>query len=107
METNTNSFQQMTQEHSVGKLKVFGGLQIIFGILCALVSLAGIVIDGINITKTCYSGYYDYYYNYYYHMGYYYPFYLNNCNDVNNAPTLLAFDVTSLVFSGWASFGAK
>jgi hypothetical protein len=68
------------------------------GILCGILSLVGVVIDGINMNKYCsYYPYYGYDINNQYFSSY------NNCRQYRNSGVLFGFNMTCLIFSGWVS----
>ena len=82
--------------YRIRTLKIFGGIQIGMGILCGILSLVGVVVDGINMNKFCsYNSYYDYVNNPYYSN------YDNDCRQYWNAGVLFGFNMTCLIFSGW------
>ena len=88
-----NSLVQSQPEekcYPIRTLRIFGGVQIGIGILSALLSVAGIVLDGITSSKNC-----DYYYwddSYYYYK---------RCAAYFDVSAMFAFDIICLIFSGW------
>jgi len=80
-------------------LKIFGGIQIGMGILCGILSLVGVIIDGINMNKYCSDSYNSYTSNAYTYQQYYSNF--SNCIQYRNAGVLFGFNMTCLIFSGW------
>jgi hypothetical protein len=56
---NLESSDPDARAYRIRTLKIFGGIQIVMGILCGILSLVGVVIDGINMNKYC--SYYPYY----------------------------------------------
>ena len=86
------------QAYGIRTLRIFGGIQIGIGILCGILSLVGVVIDGINMNKYCsYYPYYGYDINSQYFSSY------NNCRQYRNSGVLFGFNMTCLIFSGWVS----
>lgn len=77
---------QQNRVFPIRTLRVFGGIQIGLGVVAGVLSVIGMVLDGINMNKYCdYGPYYDY----------------SRCSVIWDAPTLFAFDITCLIFSGW------
>ena len=76
--------------YPIRTLRIFGGVQIGIGILSSLLSVAGIVVDGIKSNTGCdYNpGYHSYY---------------QRCAAYFDVYGMFAFDITCLVFSGWVS----
>lgn len=91
MATNENTlslYDQQRRAFGVRKLRLFGGLQIGAGGVVFLMSIVGIVLDGINANKYC-----NYQYEYWW---------LNDdCRDYWDAPTLLGVDIPCLILSAW------
>ena len=90
-----NSLVQSQPEekcYPIRTLRIFGGVQIGIGILSALLSVAGIVLDGITSNKNCDYNYWDDSYYYY-----------KRCAAYFDVSAMFAFDITCLVFSGWVS----
>ena len=87
-----NSLVQSQPEekcYPIRTLRIFGGVQIGIGILSALLSVAGIVLDGITSNNDC-----DYNWDDSYHT---------RCAAYFDASGMFAFDIICLVFSGWVS----
>ena len=94
--TSNEDYLKEYREYRIGTLKIFGGIQIGLGILCGILSLAGIVIDGIHKSAGC---------TYTYHDGYNYPYSYWYCPVyVQNADALLGFDITCFILSGWVRY---
>jgi len=83
--------------YRIRTLKIFGGIQIGMGILCGILSLVGVIIDGINMNKYCSDS--DSSYNDYTHQQYDSNY--NNCIQHRKADVLFGFNMTCLIFSGW------
>lgn len=75
-----NAASPAARTYRIRTLKIFGGIQIGMGILCGILSLVGVVIDGINMNKYC-------------------SYYI--CRQYRNASVLFGFNMTCLIFSGW------
>ncbi|XP_063399479.1 uncharacterized protein LOC134684127 [Mytilus trossulus] len=82
-----NTDNEASNEYRVKSLRVFGGIQIVIGVLCGILSLAGVITDSVNLSKSCdYNDNSNYNYD-----GDYYP-----CSS-----PLLAYDIICVIFSGW------
>ena len=93
-----NTTDPDARAYRIRTLKIFGGIQIVMGILCGILSLVGVVIDGINMNKYCsYYSYYGYGINNQYFSSY------DNCRQYWNSGVLFGFNLTCLIFSGWVS----
>ena len=94
--THSDEYQRKYRDYKVGTLKIFGGIQIGLGVLCGILSLVGIIIDGNTKSKGCqYVIDYSYGYSYTY----------RRCHDSYGFVDLfLGFDITCFVLSGWVSF---
>ena len=89
-----NSLVQSQPEekcYPIRTLRIFGGVQIGIGILSALLSVAGIVLDGITFNNDCDYTWNDSYY------------YYRRCAAYVDVGAMFAFDIICLVFSGWVS----
>jgi len=92
-----NTADPNARPYRIRTLKIFGGIQIVIGILCGILCLVGVVVNGINMNKYCsYNSYYDYG-NHQYYSSY------DNCRQYRNAGMLFGFNMTCLIFSGWVS----
>ena len=88
-----NSMVQSQPEekcYPIRTLRIFGGVQIGIGILSSLLSVAGIVVDGIKMNTYCDYNPGD-------------PSYYQRCLEYWDGSLMLAFDIPCLVFSGWVS----
>ena len=87
-----NSLVQSQPEekcYPIRTLRIFGGVQIGIGILSALLSVAGIVLDGITSNNDCDYNQDDSYY------------YYRRCAAYFDVSAMFTFDIICLVFSGW------
>ncbi|CAC5375804.1 unnamed protein product [Mytilus coruscus] len=96
----TSGIQQ--QEFPVGRLKMFGYIQIGLGIALGILSLVGVILDVIAMEKyqdcltgSDLNGHYDPVYNIYHTVGSYSRF----CSAYSHL--LLGMDITCLICSGW------
>jgi len=90
-----NSLVQSQPEENcypIRTLRIFGGVQMGIGVLSALLSVAGIVLDGITSNKDCDYNPWDVPYYYY-----------QRCAAYLDVSAMFAFDITCLIFSGWVS----
>lgn len=96
--SNPQETERTTHEQvfPVRTFKIFGGVQIGLGVLLAIMSLIGTILDGINMNKTKNCFYWDMYYSSYEHQ-------YHLCAYSNNYDILFAFDITCLILSGWVS----
>ncbi|XP_063442502.1 uncharacterized protein LOC134722806 [Mytilus trossulus] len=105
--TNTNSCTHMnlssvdtidaeTRGFRVRTLRILGGTQIGLGIVCAILSLVGVIFDGVRMNKNCPQSYS--YYNQY--SGSYYVNGYNGCHYWQSS-ILFGYNMTCLIFSGW------
>ncbi|XP_071173819.1 uncharacterized protein [Mytilus edulis] len=86
-----------TRGFRVKTLRILGGTQIGLGIVCAILSLVGVIFDGVRMNKNCphsYSYNYDPQYGFHYGNGY------TGCHYLQSS-TLFGFNITCLIFSGW------
>lgn len=90
-----------TRGFRVKTLRILGGTQIGLGIVCAILSLVGVIFDGVRMNKNCP---YSYSYNEYHQYGSYgnYNGYYTGCHYFLSS-TLFGFNITCLIFSGWVS----
>ena len=84
--------------YTIRILKWFGGIQIGIGILCVILSLVGVITNGINMNKPCSMYDDDYGFN-----SYYGNYRNSNCIQYSKASMLFGFNMTCLIFSGWVS----
>ena len=88
-----NSLVQSQPEekcYPIRTLRIFGGVQIGIGILSALLSVAGLVLDGITSNTDCDYNWDDSYYH-------------KRCAAYMYVSGMIPFDIICLVFSGWVS----
>lgn len=102
-QVQTNGINQ--DELLVQKLKMFGRLQIILGILLVILSSIGFVLNYISMQNYnyCYNNEYYYYFDHKdnsYHP--YLPHYVL-CNRYYSNRLQFVFDITTLICSGWVS----
>lgn len=85
--TTNDDYPRNYREFKIGTFKIFGGIQISLGVVCGIVSMAGIATDAIHNSDGCT-------YNHDY----------TNCNYYWYSDILLGFDITCFILSGWVRF---
>lgn len=85
MNNDNSLYDQQRRAFGVGTLRLFGGLQIGLGILVCILSIVGIVLDGVDENKDCEDP----------------PWTDEDCTNYWDAPTLLGLDIPCLILSGW------
>ena len=94
--------QTNPQKSPVITLKIFGGIQIVCGILLGILSIIGVALDAKGMNESCKSSYiYDYDYDFFNIDSKSYKMCLNK---QSNGRLLFTFDVTCIVCSGWVSY---
>ncbi|CAC5385140.1 unnamed protein product [Mytilus coruscus] len=96
--TSVDTIDADARSFRVRTLRLFGGTQIGLGIVCAILSLVGVVFDGVRMNKNCPHNSYLYY-DYHYGSDYHYYGY-TGCH-YSDSSTLFGFNITCLIFSGW------